>query len=316
MSSPPRTHNALSAAERARLVRSTRKLQALLGETPQVIAAAVSTTRTPAPDAESPIHGLYASQSLSRRRPAPPTALTLAPGGPDSTRPRLHLHLEAPRTPTSARHSLSSLSLPATPLSPTASITLNSPGPAAPARSPSTSKDARRRRLAKVARTLGENVAPELVGAPTPDCALAPAIERTGSLRTAKSAAALREPASPPPSASRPLKAPSLGRSFSTSTRRPALAVAAVPHRRAESVVVAFPGERGAAFPSDHRDAHTGVKAHTHTGVKAADLAHALARLDAELRAGKRRKEKEWSGEWNMEMKAVAKQLRGLRAEP
>ncbi|KAJ7632035.1 hypothetical protein B0H17DRAFT_514360 [Mycena rosella] len=197
----PQTNNALSHTERSRLVRSNRKLQALLGEAPQVIEAAVATARkhTDAGDMDpTPIHRLHSrsddgsssAPSPSSRRRNSPSTLTL---------------LSMP----THKHAFSVSSPPLTPLSPTMSITINTPLSTPPSssglgRSFTSAKDMRRRHMAKLTRTLGENIAPELVVADP----VAPRLTR------AKSIAALHDAPAPPPSM-RPLKSPTLGRSAS-----------------------------------------------------------------------------------------------------
>ncbi|KAJ7122571.1 hypothetical protein C8R43DRAFT_1032606 [Mycena crocata] len=326
MSSVP-THNDLSHSERGRLVRSNRKLQALLGETPQVIEAATrrhlpSTfeveVETSPPQSEG--GSLSASPSL-RRRNLPSSTLTLATS--DSSRPCLCLQLEPP---SAHRHTLSLPSpplTPSTPLSPTTSITVNIISPPSALREFSplsrslSSKDFRRRRVAKLARTLGENIAPELVAEP-PQPLLPPTtrlLRRTSStigpsstrehstLSSGRSSAVLHQNyvADGLPISPRPLKSTTLSRSFTTSVRSPRSGSAST-HRRGGSL--AFTTTATALdllAAKEARDA------------EGAQLEMAVQHLTVELLSGKRRKEKEWSGEWNLEMTAVARQLRSLK---
>ncbi|KAJ7623856.1 hypothetical protein DFH06DRAFT_1446427 [Mycena polygramma] len=342
MSSLPQTHNALSRAERSRLVRSNRKLQALLGETPQVIEAAVSQSRlgpahapasteserdsSPVPPSPSPIahpSSLTAPQSsfTARRHMAPTDAS-------DPGRPRLFLHLEPPSAAAlTHKHTLSSsLSLPSpstpcTPLSPTTNTASSTPSREL---GPST-KDLRRRHAAKLARTLGENIAPELVSEPAlrPSllCAAstAPGLARPSLFRAASTGRSVRAERerptvlslfSPTPtegadaatvslpalgrtSPRRAGKGTTIKRSFSTATRTP-LAHSRKMHRRGGSESLA-----SEALEKDAHEMAAGVQILT------------AVRLD--LQSGKRRKEKEWSGEWNREMEAVARRLRSLK---
>ncbi|KAJ7183675.1 hypothetical protein C8R46DRAFT_1308578 [Mycena filopes] len=282
MSGPP---HGLTNSERSRLVRSNRKLQALLGETPQVIAAAY--------------HAALPSATVAQ----PP---------PTTNRPRPQLLLRLPSPGLKHKHSLSAPSptTPKTPLSPTSSITLNNPPILS--RTPSM-KDLRRRHLAKLARTLGENIAPELV--PEPLARPIPTLRRTATTSFGPSErvnvtvrsifvppavvvvddgtiAASPSPSSPPPPQSpAPRSSARLVRS-SSSAAAPGRArtTGRLVHRRRGSVAV-FTEEE-----SESERAH----------------AQAVARL-AELQTGKRRKEKEWSGEWNREMQAVAQKLRALK---
>ncbi|KAJ7680077.1 hypothetical protein B0H17DRAFT_1077314 [Mycena rosella] len=208
------------------------------------------------------------------------------------------------------KHAFSVSSPPLTPLSPTMSITINTPLSTPPSssglgRSFTSAKDMRRRHMAKLTRTLGENIAPELVVADP----VAPRLTR------AKSIAALHDAPAPPPSM-RPLKSPTLGRSasmrhldsatlgrsFSTVSHNSRIMLVPTSHRRGESI--AFTSANIAAdllAAKEARDAD------------AARLDLAVRQLSDELRAGRGRKEKEWSGEWNREMQAVAKQLRSLK---
>ncbi|KAJ6543548.1 hypothetical protein DFH09DRAFT_1367897 [Mycena vulgaris] len=317
MSSSAETTNALSHAERSRLVRSNRKLQALLGEAPHIIVAAVETARKHSPDSQdphAPAHiraqsdGRPSSASSSTLRRIPPSPLTLE----HSAWPHLSLHLHSPGT---HKHSFSLGSPPLTPLSPTLSMTLNSissPLSSAFARS-LTAKESRRRRVAKLTRTLGENIAPELIaGHPPPAARLlrratsnvwTAAAERPAVAR-AKSTVALHTAFASPTLSTSPraaaFKSQTLGRSFST-TARGSRSVGA-PHSRGESVASSATAVAANLLAAKEvRD------------VKGQQLETAVMRLAAEVQAGKRRKEKGWSGEWNHEMEAVVKQLRSLK---
>ncbi|KAJ6454376.1 hypothetical protein C8R45DRAFT_1037945 [Mycena sanguinolenta] len=131
---PPTTH-ALPHAHRLRLMRSTRKVGELLGETPLL----VETSPTSSVSTHSRSASMFTSEATSH--------------GDSShlARPMLLLHLPAASSSTTERTSLQS------PLSPTFSLTLNSPV------TPTLPVDTRRRKMAKLMRTLGENVPPELV---------------------------------------------------------------------------------------------------------------------------------------------------------
>ncbi|KAJ8088559.1 hypothetical protein PM082_022632 [Marasmius tenuissimus] len=116
----------LTRAERARLIRTTRKLGALLGETPTIEVV------------EPP----------SRTRSRPGTASSVA--STSSVRSCLTINIPA-----------ASLSLPQrSPLSPTFSLNRDSPYSAC--EEPNV-VDMRRRKVAKLSRTFGENVPPELI---------------------------------------------------------------------------------------------------------------------------------------------------------
>ncbi|KAJ7200426.1 hypothetical protein GGX14DRAFT_572189 [Mycena pura] len=172
-----RTQNALTKSERSRLVRSNRKLQALLGEAPQVIGAAVAEAVLPrrgvAPDDDDEY---IESGSL----PASPLSFSST-----STR---SAHLDA--------------SVPSPPLTP-ATLSPTNLGLDNVSCAPST-KETRRRHAAKLTRTLGENITPDLISLPVPPHSvsesistpapvyLSPSHARTGpGLRRASSTLAL-----------------------------------------------------------------------------------------------------------------------------
>ncbi|KAJ7028268.1 hypothetical protein C8F04DRAFT_1399070 [Mycena alexandri] len=292
MTGLPQTHG-LTNAERSRLVRSNRKLQALLGETPHVIAAAQAS------------HAHIPTEAIAPTTPETSSFSSAVAQTPSNRpRPQLLLHLQLPNH----KHTipLPSPTTPGTPLSPTNSITLNMQTPTPPtlSRAPST-KDLRRRHLAKLTRTLGENIAPELVPEPDARSTLQRAATTVGhgSFTSSSERLDVRTPAvvddgsvvatpmSPPPS---PWRSPSgLGRSFSAAVRT-TRTLSRPPHRRRGSLV-AFTQNQ----PREPRDEETRERP--------------TSKLLGELKTGKRRKEKEWSGEWNREMQAVAQKLRALK---
>ncbi|KAJ7763229.1 hypothetical protein DFH07DRAFT_882663, partial [Mycena maculata] len=141
--------HALPQTHRAHLIRSTRKLGALLGETPQIIE---STTPRHAPSASM--------SSIDSRRSGrifetntPPRSSSLAPSPtPFASRPMLYLKLASPARPLSV--SVTSPLTPGfSPLTPTfAPVVVD-----------------RRKKMAKLGHLLGQNVPPELVfSAPPP----------------------------------------------------------------------------------------------------------------------------------------------------
>ncbi|KAJ7502648.1 hypothetical protein B0H11DRAFT_2274768 [Mycena galericulata] len=152
MAMPPTSHE-LPQTHRAHLIRSTRKLGALLGETPLLVDAAPGRSHTPSSSVSS------TSSTDSRRsgrvfEPAPrssslasvdpnerPASRARAAPGP---RPLLYLQLAGPSRPTSvaAPSPLTSGFTPITPTFPPID---------------------RRKKMAKLVRTLGTNVPPELV---------------------------------------------------------------------------------------------------------------------------------------------------------
>ncbi|KAJ7668061.1 hypothetical protein B0H17DRAFT_1210126 [Mycena rosella] len=166
----PRTL-ALPPTHRAHLIRSTRKLGALLGETPLVDAAysrghtASSSVSSVSSNTNSTVSkrsgrifaeastrssSLAVDRSHSRAHSTPNADANMNPNikanAPAHARPTLYLRLAAPARPISAVSLVS-------PTSPTFS-------PRTPTFSPAV---ARRRKMAKLARTLGHNVPPELV---------------------------------------------------------------------------------------------------------------------------------------------------------
>ncbi|KAJ7494822.1 hypothetical protein B0H11DRAFT_2276958 [Mycena galericulata] len=362
MSPLPDTHIALSQAEHSRLVRSSRKLQALLGETPQVIENALAGEATrkefSAPAPEGNLARRRAAKTLSSRSSSPSpshsgSTLTLAKSAV-ALRPYLLLHLERPvaqlHTP---KHTYAhSLSPPPTPLSPTNSIALNS-GPSTPPVSHTShlslsskgTAPMRRRQAAKLARTLDENIAPTLDEPAYPLPAVPVSVPPARGLRRAASTLGrskpppasvfafnsdimakrtpLQRPAKPALSAPvvseasvpnstpetqvpAPAPAPLVPRSLSTLVRslstaahgrgRHPLIKTPRSHRRAQSV----------ASPSTSQNASESHDSHSEL-ISTADT-------DAERQHWqRRRKEKGWSGEWNQEVGAVAKQLRRLK---
>ncbi|KAJ6611118.1 hypothetical protein B0H10DRAFT_2057600 [Mycena sp. CBHHK59/15] len=319
MFSLPHTSNTLPRAERIRLVRSTRKLQALLGETPQVVEAATSLTQRPLIRSNSTSASGSSFSARRSHRNLPPSTLTLIE--PDSCRPHLLLHFKSASSPNAHKHTHSLPSTPVSPLSPTYSITLNNVSLSTPraisiGRS-TTLKDIRRRRMAKLARTLGENVPLELIT----ESSLPPErnLYRTASivgfsrsstdpvLLTAKSSHTVRTNvifASPPSALNGegyPMspKSPTLGRSYSTSSASP---------RSPRIGVIRYPRGESVAFASADF-----LAAKEARDTAATRLENAVEKLNLELKSGRRRKEKDWSGEWNTEMDAVAKQLRALK---
>ncbi|KAJ7230920.1 hypothetical protein B0H12DRAFT_220661 [Mycena haematopus] len=135
----PLTTRNLHHGDRARLIRSTRKIGDVVGETPHVADL------TPSPPAK---------RKPLRKRLAPALP-ALAPPPPPDVRPVLYLRV--PDSP--SEESVCTLTTPAP--SPTLTVALNL--------RPATSSDddtARRRRMAKLRHTLGANVPTELVYPP------------------------------------------------------------------------------------------------------------------------------------------------------
>ncbi|KAJ6502902.1 hypothetical protein C8R47DRAFT_1193197 [Mycena vitilis] len=162
---PPTTHT-LPPAQRLRLLRSTRKLGAVLGETPLLL-------ESQSPSGKPPIsHPFVLGRSASTRSATGRRVYTSSESLPRSS--SLSLKLGEPSQPHTHSRSHAPmhadrptlvLRLPiadedptgiTSPLSPTFGLALNPP-------STPTADATRRRRMAKLTRTLGENVPPELV---------------------------------------------------------------------------------------------------------------------------------------------------------
>ncbi|KAJ7458900.1 hypothetical protein FB451DRAFT_1507005 [Mycena latifolia] len=282
---PPTTH-ALSRAERLRLMRSTRKLGALLGETPLLaeIRPAGARPSSKASHGRSAstmsavfkptgrlVHGgqtitrsasfrISTALPVSQATPAPEPARP-APGA-TSARPILFLDLPVPG-PGGLTTPAERTPLPS-PLSDTSSIVFNAP--------PTPSEDAhrRRRKMARVVRTLGENVPPELVFPAAP-----PKARRRASI------ASVREC------------------TFEQHYNGPSAACDAEEPFAVPFVIL--PG------PEDRVSSETDVPQAPHMSQE-----HLLPPSES----GMRRREQGWSGEWggNVEnMEDVVRRLRGLR---
>ncbi|KAJ7909956.1 hypothetical protein B0H13DRAFT_2013294 [Mycena leptocephala] len=137
---PPTTYS-LPHAQRVRLLRSTRKVESILGETPLLADSVCSSTAT--------------LQTVSKDAPSFAAASTTQSRA--SSRPVLIVRLP----------SVSSIGPGTTnsPLSATSGISFNSPVSALPTPRAAAEEEMTRRRkmAAKLSRTLGENIPPELV---------------------------------------------------------------------------------------------------------------------------------------------------------
>ncbi|KAF8173397.1 hypothetical protein K438DRAFT_1772203 [Mycena galopus ATCC 62051] len=132
---PTTTHN-LGTGDRARLIRSTRKIEAVVGETPQVADPSASKSRS--------------TMVKALRNTLAPALPRLAPPPLSEGRPVLYL-----RVPSPPPDSILTLTTPAP--SPTLTVAIKPP----------TRDDAARiRTMAKLRRTLGVNVPPDLVFPP------------------------------------------------------------------------------------------------------------------------------------------------------
>ncbi|KAJ7618075.1 hypothetical protein FB45DRAFT_1103503 [Roridomyces roridus] len=296
--------NGLSPAERSRLVRSTRKLQALLGETPQVIESAVFGAMHPTWEADSSFTPYHSSTSRVRTiTRAIPSSLVLADSTTDP-RPRLELH----------KCTLSLPSPPPTPLSPTSSIAFNTLT-ASLSRSLS-AKDMRRHHAAKLARTLGENVAPALAAedpASFPDAV--PIDPGAGAVRRRPSATGrvgLRRPSCRRPALPSCMSSPAVPAGAAAAlVRQDDGGSHAVPIHVPLNFTPPFLPMRSAVLPLPVSESPSPTASHVVEEKGGAD--HDEKEPRPKKSGSRRRKERDWSGEWNVEMRDVAKQLRALK---
>ncbi|KJA15520.1 hypothetical protein HYPSUDRAFT_71976 [Hypholoma sublateritium FD-334 SS-4] len=363
----PPTRNALAPAERARLLRSTRKLGAVLGATPRLLEPAAAPARafhSPASSVSSvsslePEYVLVKHPSRSapyqpeprprpatrasgekRRRGVPVALLFDAPGARGAlTQPRLLRVAPASTAPAPTPM----------PLSPAASA-FNVPLSPPPPPRKDLDDQQRRRKMAKLARTLGENVPPELVfrpapaptrnsklarsaslfspfnshpsgpappvlavaATPTPPVAAAPHVRTASATATLPPVRASSTTATPPVRAASSTTTTGIGGGMRTTGRRRAarprsLALGAASAIAAADAVLS---RRAAASMDTPRPAEYVPAPRPHPPPAQAPA------VDNSLHPGDfgRRKEREWSGEWNVrDMDAVARRLRGLK---
>ncbi|KAJ7741775.1 hypothetical protein DFH07DRAFT_777964 [Mycena maculata] len=145
MSTTPAVESTIPPSQRLRLKRSTRKLEALLGETP---LAEIIREPQPQPstkrESTTSLAGRIVARDVMRSR----------------TNPRPVLVVRVPSSTPSATDAMVSPGATASPLSPTSGIGSNSPVTPSP---PFLQGAIRRRRMGKLSRMLGENIPPELV---------------------------------------------------------------------------------------------------------------------------------------------------------
>ncbi|KAJ7075557.1 hypothetical protein B0H15DRAFT_1027038 [Mycena belliarum] len=289
MTVPPTTHS-LPEPQRMRLMRSARKLSAILGATPFLVEPPPSPTqatpREPAPlecDA-TPTSELPASsvaENEGEHATAPDTAeLTAAHTPASRQRPTLLLRINTAPPRTRAR-ALSHTRSPWAADSPTSPTWRAPPSPRTSALA------ARRRKMARLARTLGERVPVELVFP-----ARAPPRHGDGNADAASTA-----------SSEATLDAVAYGRS-----------PPATPGDQA-SLRISDSGS-GAAHPS--RRASMLSMQLPSAPVEGLRLPHVLRRVASQpLRAGPvrvaKRSERGWSGEWNRGEDTVRRALRQLK---
>lgn len=287
----PPTTNALSHSQRLRLMRSTRKLGDVLGTTPVIngSSSAAHLGLRPAHASNQLQHS--SSVRLSQKRSkALPRPLVLS----------LHA-LPASLKPSSG---------PISPLSPT-SIATNLPSSSAYTDDyeGDDSLQARRKRMAKLTRTLGENIPPELVFNSRPR----PSRPRSCSVDAAAVAASFKvtvmsptEPTfqqmQPPvlPSRSSSLKVPSTPRTLASKLRSH--------HGHASSLGMEGLHLQRVETPEPIRNSFEST-----TSVSSTSSTSSF-RSDKELKRTYR-KQAGWSGEWNRhDMQEVMTRLRGLKA--
>ncbi|KAI5997795.1 hypothetical protein F5J12DRAFT_850404 [Pisolithus orientalis] len=195
---PPPTTNTLDSHQRARLIRSTRKLGSLLGTTPFLLEGDATTVLPAAGNTRHTSKALKRQGSIFNSRRADlayvashsPTSSaassvsSLVSCAPDSASGRQSLELPSSGVSKKLTRQLSTKSRPlylrlnVVPVSPSdtrsvppSPITCPSTGdsplsPCSPAASVPDPAEMRRKRVAKLSRHLGENIPPELVPAP------------------------------------------------------------------------------------------------------------------------------------------------------
>ncbi|KAF8956212.1 hypothetical protein BDZ97DRAFT_1590640, partial [Flammula alnicola] len=298
---PPPTNNTLDPEERSRLLRSTRKLGAVLGITPFLLepegrtnslpkatrregriyhspSSSVSSMDTTEPDyvlvKSRSRSAPYQVQSIPSPFPTPTPSHENKPvgkkrkgadGAKNASQPLLLRLRSGPAHPAdSFIKSSSNRGPPAKPLSPVAS-TFNM-DIAAPVPATLLSDREKRRKMAKLTRTLGENVPPELV-----------------FLSASPPPLAVAEAPLPPP------KTSTVEQPEKSSRRRD----------RPQSLTLGATSAVAAATAAMTRGT-TSLDAPSHVPTESIEFG--------------RRKEREWSGEWNMkDMDDVARRLRGLK---
>lgn len=249
---PPPTVNNLDAQARTRLLRSTRKLGVVLGATPFLVEVTSPTAssnsvpitpRTKAYRREGRFFGHSPSSSISSDSDWDDSFLAMDARGTslETSLPPLSVSLSI-ESPTKTKSSKSAskkplaqpllLRLRSVPIAPARSTTQKKairplpPTPLSPAfsynstsiegDSPDKERDARRKKMAKLTRTLGENIPPELVF-PTPPSSSRSSLEDTSpsappkprSKSISKPKAKVRALPPPPASAPTPTTAPS-----------------------------------------------------------------------------------------------------------
>jgi hypothetical protein len=277
----PPTTNALSHSQRLRLMRSTRKLGDVLGTTPVINGSS------------SAAHSLHHSSSLrlsQKRSKALPRPLVLS----------LHALPASLRLPTG----------PTSPLSPTSVINMPSSNACPDDYEVDQELQARRKRMAKLTRTLGENIPPELVF----NSRSRPSRPRSCSVDAAALAASFTitvvsptEPTfqqmQPPvvPSRSSSLQVPSTPRTLAGKLRSR--------HGHASSL-----GMDGLHLQQVETSEPIRKSFESTTSISSTSSSTSSVRSDKEMKKTYR-KQAGWSGEWNrQDMQEIMTRLRGLKA--
>ncbi|KAJ6541214.1 hypothetical protein DFH09DRAFT_1282794 [Mycena vulgaris] len=289
---PPTTHS-VPKSQRVRLMRSTRKLSAVLGITPFLVdprePARVSLLE-PAPERPTTITSvLSVDSSLPAERERDPAALVPAATPASTRRPTLLLRINTIPPRGRPRAASQAWGRPASSagLSPASPDGSSAVGPLDEVLA------ARRKKVARLARTLGESVPLELVF-PTPRPTLASATE--GEKRDVARSSLEKLPldvlqVTAPPSA---FPLPRTSDVSSISSGRPSTA-----------------SSERAWFPYTMRRT-SNAQAPTPAPRRASVAGHQAERSGWRAR-GMKRTEMNWEGEWNQEPRAVVKALRELK---
>ncbi|KAJ7762981.1 hypothetical protein B0H16DRAFT_1805810 [Mycena metata] len=301
---PPPTTHSVPKPQRLRLMRSTRKLTAILGTTPFLVDRLESMPLSPSPSPLEPansaaIPSIISVLSGEDRAERDSVALMPAPSSTSSShphRPTLLLRINTARANATRRQSNShshsqawgrpaSIALPLpsplSPISPSWADSENGTGAAA----------ARRKKMARLTRTLGENVPPELVfpsGAPS-----------------ASTASALPRPRTP--------RTPCTPRSSISS-----VATATAAEEKPYPLDLAEESEDSLPSPVLFKSA-TDLGAGRHSTSSSASerwLPSSLRRASSQQYRNQqvvRRMETGWVGEWNRDEETVVRGLRELK---
>ncbi|ESK84403.1 hypothetical protein Moror_10146 [Moniliophthora roreri MCA 2997] len=307
------TAHHLSHSQRTRLIRSTRKLGSLLGTTPQVID---EEPRTPRGSFDRKSKLGSAGKHGGQTPLPPPLVLRLqaVPRGSSSN-----------SNPSSSSSPSITLQVPLSPLSPTLE-SLNRDSPQCPLPpSPSSISypapyDIRRKKMAKLTRTLGENIPPELVfqsSSPRP----AKKFSRSWSVESLKTADLPLSLKAEPVELDFVVRVSSS--SEESSTWKPQIQPRSSSLRvrsRTQSISRSRRDDRscspGSKSSSSWRRGHGYTPSESQTGFLSSSSSWEddCWELEEDPNAYGRKKEREWSGEWNQkDMGDVLRKLRNLK---